>query len=560
MADRQLQGSAHWFDPSTGATILNESSVSAGAVMEALGQQHPEMASLIRWSIDTQPSRNSGIFERDKYVTPGNIYDQMKTAYEAVQSDDVVSGVLDTTESLALAKMDFEADDPDEENIWNQIAGDLDLDSRLREIWRELFIYSNAYVVEWWGIKDYKVGRVTPDQPKRKKSFTRLKVPTGLTLLDPLKVVPVGNLMFDSQRLAYIATRGEGDDFRNILNGDNTKDLTVLQLIDSPYEPDETEKATLSALNIDVSNLFLLNKDRVWRHTITKSSYERFAHVRMKSIFEILDLKTQLKQMDRAYLIGGTNFIVLIKKGSDELPAKPQEISALATQVKMAARVPVIVGDHRLSVEIVTPKIDNTLKAERYNTLDTRIEARLFQMFMTGREGGGAKGDDSIKVARIVARGLESRRHMMRRAIEKNLISKIYERNKVAFTGPAKLVFHPKRVALDFDPVVATFLQDLRDRGDISRETILDELDFSQYDEARKRQREEEYYDDIFQTTVPFSGAVGGPGKPLGPGATDSQKRKAGRTGGGNRNGGGRNPDSKTPNSSPVRPRKGDND
>lgn len=563
MGDRQLQGSSHWYDPMSGATILNESAVSSDAVMSALSEQHPEFASLIRWSVDSHPRRSEGIFDRDRYVTPINIFDQMKVAYEALQSDDVVSGVLDTTESLAFAKMDFEADDPDEEDIWNQIAADLDLDSRLREIWRELFCYSQAYVCEWWGTKTYKVGRVVPSQSKRKKTPVRLKVPISLTLLDPLKVVPVGNLMFGRERLAYHATEVERDQFRDVLSGDNLDDLTVLQLIDRPYEPDQLERKQLGDLNIDPNNLFLLNEQRVWRHTVTRASYERFASVRMRAIFELLDLKAQLKQMDRAYLIGGTNFIILVKKGSDELPAKPQEISALASQVKMAARVPIIVGDHRLSVEIITPKTDLTLNAERYNTLDTRIEARLFQMFMTGRSGGGAKGDDSIKVARVVARGLESRRHMMRRSLEGNLVRKIYEANEDVFaSGPAKLVFHPKRVALDFDPAVATFLQDLRDRGDISRETVLDEMDYSQYDEARKRLREKDFFDGIFKTTIPFSGPLGGnpaTDDPAEAPITKEQKRTAGRTGGGNRNGGGSNPDSKTPNSSPVRPRKGDN-
>ncbi len=902
MTVKKYPGSELWFDGSS-ATLVNESSVSSDMVMTAMEQQVPELAALIRWGVDTQ-KRAGGMFERDKYVTPGNVFEQMRVAYGAAQEDDVVSGVLDTTESLAFAKMDFEAEDPDEEDVWNQIAGDLDLDSRLREMWRELFTVSQFYCAVWYGVKTYKVGRVVPGQPKRKKEYTKLKVPIALSLLDPLKVIPVGNFMFGTERLAYHATRNENDQFVSTLAG-NALDATVLQLIESKYTPDREEASTLANLDIDPNNLFLLNKDRVWRHTATRSSYERFAHIRMRSVFELLDLKNQLKQMDRAHLIGGplridqriptpegwkpigaarvgdevfsvdgltttivgvypqgvltdmhkvtftdgtevvcdlnhpwtvvnrrgrsrtiplsrileeglfesngpgkrlhrhripiafplvlpevdlpldpyllgymlgdgsftqstpkitcaetmdeqpwrnvlpsgitvsqyetrpgfcpqyglkgfawhqnevtaglrdvglwgmvdedkfipdeylwssepqrwallqglcdsdghshqaggveiatvseklamgivhlaqslggvatigirpgvrnerdchrvwvslhqteapfrlrrkilkwqarrtpyvrafhsvvpvadaeaiciktarddglfltegmvvthnTNFIVLVTKGSDNLPAKPQEITALATQVKMAARVPIIVGDHRLDVKIITPETDSTLNAERYNTLDTRIEARLFQMFMTGRSGGGAKGDDSIKVARVVARGLESRRHMLRRSIEANLVNKIFKLNEDQFaSGPAKMVFHPKRVALDFDPAVATFLQDLRDRGDISRETVLDEMDFSQYDEARKRQREKKFFDDIFETTIPFSGAAPGTKPATGPAKvqTDSEKRAAGRTGGGNRNGGGSNPDSKTPNSSPVKPRKGSNE
>jgi hypothetical protein len=110
--------------------------------------------------------------------------------------------------------------------------------------------------------------------------------------------------------------------------------------------------------------------------------------------------------------------------------------------------------------------------------------------------------------------------------------------------GWADIRFHPKRIALDFDPAVATLIQNLRDHGDISRESTLDELGFDQDDEARKRQKEKEQYDDIFTpVNVPF----------------DSPGKAGQNDGGGNANGGGSNPDSFTPNSGPVNPRKGNN-
>jgi hypothetical protein len=552
------QGSETWTDE-TGAVIINETAVGTNAVMAELAEQQPEVAALVRWGQQTQ-RRQGGLFERDRFITPGNIYDQMRTAYDAAEHDDIVGGILDTTEALAFGKLDLETDDEDEEDIWNQIAADLDLDARLREMWRELFTVSQFYAVTWWGTKSYQVRGKTKGGVKRKKQFAKLRVPTAITLLDPLKIVPVGNFLFNKERLAYIATNDEAESFDRVLAGHNTTDLVVRELIEEKYNPTETERKTLSDLEIDPLKLYLLNEKRVWRHTATRAQYERFAKLRMKSVFELLDLKQQLRQMDRAHLIGGTNFIVLVKKGTDDLPAKPAEISSLAAQVKAAARVPVIVGDHRLEVEIITPKTDTTMRPERYNTLDSRIEARLFQMFMTGNYAAGAKGDDSIKLAKVVGRGLEGRRHMLRRSLELHVLKPTVERNE-QFTAPCKLRFHPKRVALDFDPALATFLLDLRDRGDISRESILDEVDFSQADESRKRKMEAEKYDDVFQTQVPFSSpnASGAPGaKPNKPGA-GADPRTGGRRAGGLRNGGGLNPDSKTPNSNPARPRRGNN-
>jgi hypothetical protein len=240
-----------------------------------------------------------------------------------------------------------------------------------------------------------------------------------------------------------------------------------------------------------------------FRHTATRPQYQPFATVRMKSIFELLDLKSQLRQMDRAHLIGGTNFIIVVTKGTDQLPAKPQEIANLQSQVRTVARLPVLVGDHRLHVEIITPKLDNTLKAERYNAIDSRISSRLYLTMVSGAYQSGTTGDDSIKLTKVIARGLESRRHMLRRTLEKQLFGPLFMSNEVLTTQP-KLEFHPKNIALDFDPNFASFLLDLRASSELSRETLLSQFDMDEADEARLLEREREIYDDIFQTAIPF--------------------------------------------------------
>lgn len=549
-------GSEHWYDTEAGAVILNETAYPNDQIMAALYEQHPEVAALVRWQSNTQrPNRQGGLLDRDRYITPCNVYEQMRLAYQAAAQDDIVSGVLDTTETLAFAKVDIECDDEDEENIWNQIAADIDLDSRLREMWRELFTVSQFYAVDWWGRKAYKVKGTSDKGISRKKGYN-LKVPTALTMIDPLKVVPVGNFMFNKERLAYIASRTEGAEIDEVLAGENSTDLVVAQLIDGKYEPGRSERQYLGELGVDVDRLYLLNEKMVWRHTATRAQYERFAGLRLESVFELLDLKYQLRQMDRAHLLGGTNFIVLVKKGTDEMPGRPSELAQLANQFRVSSRVPVIVSDHRIEIEIITPKTDMTLKPERYNTIDSRIESRLFQMFMTGNYASGTKGDDSIKLARVVARGLESRRHMLRRSIEKFVLQPILKANSQLKSEP-KLRFHPKHVALDFDPAWATILQDLRDRGDLSRESHLDELDFSQSDEARKRKMEKKRYDSTFNTVVPFSkDTTDGTGAKTNKPKSGADPKTGGRNGGGNRNGGGRNPDSKTPNSNPQKPKK----
>jgi hypothetical protein len=178
-------------------------------------------------------------------------------------------------------------------------------------------------------------------------------------------------------------------------------------------------------------------------------------------------------------------------------------LAALNNSVRSLSKVPVIVGDHRLEIEIVTPKIDMSLQPEKYNTLDARITARLFQMFMTGNFAAGAKGDDSMKLVRIVARGLESRRNMIRKSIEKQILMKIYDRNEQLIELPT-LQFHPKTIAIDFDPGLAAFYLDLMDRDATSLSTTLEQVDLDIDEEAKKKEREEEKYDDLFKRLTPL--------------------------------------------------------
>lgn len=175
MSDEPLgiEGSTHWFDPTSGGIILNDSEVATPAVMASLESQAPEVAAIARWantSVRGNGSRNS-LFERDRYVTPDSIYDQFRTAYDAMQSDDVVAGVGEITENLALGWIGFDADEEDEADVFLQMAEDIDLDGRIREMWRDRFAISQGYVSVIWGQKTYKARGVTASGNKKRKEY-----------------------------------------------------------------------------------------------------------------------------------------------------------------------------------------------------------------------------------------------------------------------------------------------------------------------------------------------------------------------------------------------------
>ena len=878
-----MAGSEHMVGSMEGSVVLNETTIPNSEVWEALGNTDPEgmgdvERALVNWGKSTRKA--GSIFDRDRFVTPDKVFHQFKMALDAAESDDVVSGIVETTEALAYNKVSMSSEDEDEEDIWNQIIEDLDLITRMREMWREMFIVSQFYCGIMWGRKTYTV-RGSGTSRKRRKSYD-LFVPIGLTLFDPMTVLPVGSFMFRKDQLVYIADKTQAGTIDQVLAGDNSTDLVVDQFLGGRYELDRPDRNRLQEVTgADyLEGTFLMNSENVFRHTATRPDYQRFATVRMKSVFELLDLKQQLRQMDRAHLLGGplrvdqkvwtengskaigdtvvgdkvygpsgelvdvvgvypqgvlsmnkveftdgsvvycddshwwtvenrglksnkmetiqlseikergitfnnggtgayrwrvpmtapveyperdfpmhpyllgymlgdgsfgqtspkihsaetdhpwsdvlpdgvrttvhdfeegrcpqyviagvewrnnplmkaiealnlrgvtgvnkfvpeqymtgsvaqrvdllaglfdsdghvlntpdmkgaieffntseslcdsvvelvqslggvavkrlrtqdprpnhkpcwrvlvhwnnelepplrlqrklnswehkekpifraiksitpsldaeavcikvdsedglfltesyvtthnTNFIIVFKRGSDANPARQGDLASLKTQVQNAARIPVIIGDHTIDVEIITPKLDLTMSPERYNTLDARITARLYQILMSGNYAAGSKGDDSIKLARFIARSMESRRAAIGDAIYKNVLLKTFERNVPQFKYLPKLNFHPKRISLDFDATASQYMLDLRDRGDLSRETILREIDLDQDEEYRLRQREVQF-DKVFQpTNVPFGAA--------------------GRAGGGNANGGGTNRKAGRPEGSPT--------
>lgn len=524
--------------------VINESGVEVDhtSVIDHV-RRSPEVAALSSWATNLQRSTNQAsrrrgtITERDRYVSPAHVFGQFETARHASTEDDMVSGWLDTTEGLAFSRMSFECDDEQQGDIWNQIARDLDLDSRLREMWREFLTYSQCVVGTYWASKAYKIRGKTAGG-KRSKKVATVKAPLGLTILDPMKIVPVGSLMFNQESLAYMADRNEADYITDVFAGKET-DLIVTELFESEYKLTETDKKMLADYGCDrrgTGTYFKCKDDRVFRHTATRQQYLPFADLRLKSIFELLDLKAQLRQMDRVFLVASTNFIILIKKGTDQLPADQKEVNALAGYARTLARIPMLVGDHRLNVEIVTPSNDRTLDAERYNVLNASISARLYQIFSLGGFSAATRGDDTAKIMRMVARGLGSKRHQLRRSVERNVIRPIMDANPLVLDESPDLRFTPKRIALDFDANMAQFILDLAERGDLSRDTLLAEYDFDQDEEFVKRKRESaQGMDDVFKTRIPFSSPDSQPFQEEPP----QSPKRAGRSQGGNRNGGG---------------------
>lgn len=497
-------------------------------------------AQLGTWVKQQRAVTNRGsLFDRSTYAAPDNPYDQMRIARVAVANDDVVAGAAEVTEGLAFQGVKWESAEADEADVFNQISTQLNLDLYLRAAYREMFTCSQVVTATWWGWKTFKVrGRsvaippldkqvdpatgvdlfleprdpvtnrpLKPTRGVRRRKEYRIWCPVAMSILDNLRVVPVGSRLFGEDRLAWQATEEE----ISLWDGDGimlAADPIMATLFLGRYTPGKAEAGYLAGLGVDPKRLLELNPDYVWRHTLTRPAYQDFADVRLKSVFKLLDLKQQLMEADRVQLIGAANYILLVKKGTKEDPAYPEEITNLRDNFDIIAKLPVIISDHRLEIEIITPALDLTLQGEKYDTLDRRILSRLMGALTVA--SNGQRNESSLTVARGVARVLESRRHMMKRTLEHRLATAVVEHpynlkaGGLGFQETPNLAFTPRNVQLDNDAQMIQAILSTRNSKDLSRESWLEFIGFDQEVEAQRREMEAEAFDPIFQTAVPF--------------------------------------------------------
>jgi len=329
---------------------------------------------------------------------------------------------------------------------------------------------------------------------------------------------------FGGERLAWRAEAAEWQLYQQYLLNQRI-DPAMARFYAGPYTIGAAEAAALKDYNS--SRLILLNYETVKRYTATKSDYERWAPLRMKSIFRLIDMKLQLMSADRVALVGAANYILLVKKGDKDRPAVPGEIENLREGFRTLAKVPVIFSDHRLEIEIVTPKQDYTLDPEKYNLIDSKIVQRL----LSGLPNSGANGGFKFELGRSTQLTLQGRRHMLKRFLEQELARAVVNHPKNAGVfdqGAPSLAFSPASIQVGDVAALAQQIVSLRTMNEISRESTLEFFGLDQGAEAMRRQLEELLYDDVFKTAVPFSAQGGQP-----PAAQGGNGQDGGRPAGG---------------------------
>ena len=485
------------------ANVINTTEIATGDI--AKDPQMREIASkLSRWVDNARSaSGQTSMFDRGMFTPPDNPYDEMRAARNAVKYDSTVAGVAETTEAFAFQGVKWEGTNADEADVFNQLARDQNLDAVIRAMWREEFTSGQFVAASMWGERTFVVRGRTGNGNRRKKTY-KIWAPLQIRILDSAKCVPVGVGPLGGEMLAWQATKSEIGSYQNAYSGEHIDPLMTM-FFQGTYICGPEESGELAQLGVDPNRLLVMNPQYVFRHTLTKPDYERFAEIRLKSCFALLDLKRQLMQSDRASLIGAANYILLIRKGAKDEPALPAEMANLRENYNFIAKMPVIISDHRLSIDIIAPKTDFTLDAAKYQVLDSRLLTRLLGTLTIG--GSGQRNETQTTLSGAVARIMENRRHMLKRTLELHLARAVVEhpRNAGIFETEPNLVYTPRNIALAMDPAYVAGLLALRTQREISRETILEYFGLDEAVEAQRLEMEAVEFDDIFKTAIPYA-------------------------------------------------------
>lgn len=506
--------------------IVNETNLPDAQVRHAIETLFEEHASVLGVSpgnsFSSYSNGGGSLLARAKFQTPKNVLEEIILARDLAERDDDVASTIGMMLAMAFGEgMMHTHEDEVTVALFDKIAKHTNLDLSFQEIYRELLIASQVVTVALFTRTELQIKPQGAD-----RSRTRDIIAPLIGVLPSEQIRVLDDDTFRTGTLAYKPATGAQEQWlreffapatspgrkaemrrenpvltsllveQRILEGEDTQGFMAVDQPDPAYG----------------NEVYVLNPRMVDRSTFPKGA-AKYPRPLMTRDFSLLEAKRLLNIMDHALLQGGSNFLVVAKKGSDERPAMPEEISNLHQVVRRASASGVIIGDHRLSIEIITPDLEELLNAQKRGMLGRKIATALLRLPAFSEEKGG--GQAVLKDAEIVSRVIHSDRRLVRRHVENNIYDDVVERNPTQFqSGPASIWF-PKIVLQGLQYFTDLVLK-LRDRGDISRRSAVQAGGFDYDAEVQARRREKP--DDRIMTApvVPFSGAGGGGQDPQG--------------------------------------------
>jgi hypothetical protein len=498
------------------ALVVNETDLPDQVVQRAVMDYVQENASVLGVSAGSSfgaYANEGSLLARTRYRTPGNVMEEIRLARDMAERDDDVAPAIGAMIATAFSEgMAHIHRDPVMASVFDEIAANCNLDEVWAELYREWLIASGVTTATVYTRESFSF---VPDGESQQR--TRDVVAPLIGVLPAEQIRVIGSDLFRTGTLALKPANGAQESFLRELHDPKTTEARRRVLRER-----DPVMAALTIGRIDVRDpfpgsflsetndpavgdeLFLLNPRLVIRSTMAKGAWSYPRPVLTRN-FALLEAKRLLNIMDYALLQGGSNYLVIAKKGTDQKPAKQSEVDNLYGMISRASRTGVLVGDHRLDVQIVTPELKELLNPEKRNLLGRKLANAMLRVPELDEDAGGEGQKTSVEIA---SRVVTYDRKMLKRHVEK-IYAEVVRRNST-IQAPARIWF-PK-IILQGTQWFTDYVLKLRDRGDISRKTAVGAGGFD-YDAEVARRRLEKPDDRVMvPAAVPFDSPNRGAG------------------------------------------------
>jgi hypothetical protein len=511
--------------------IVNETGLPDHVVQEAVSTYIDEHASMLGVNAGATFQNYGGdgsLLARRGFKTPKDVFEEIALARDMAERDDDIGATLGSMLAMAFGeRMQNTHEDEVTVALFNEVAKHARLSQTFKELYREWLISSSVTTVSLFTRESFQF---MPEGADRQRTRTMVAPLIGVLPAEQIRVI--GNDLFGTAKLAYKPNAGQDKWLREFFSDKTTaarkaemrrEDPVLAALLVGPVEDDEGDTVS-KATN---TQLYALNPRMTARSTMPKGAW-KYPRPLLTRNFALLEAKRLLNLMDYALLQGGSNFLVVAKKGSEKMPAKQEEVQNLHDVVRRASRTGVIIGDHRLSIEIITPDLGELLSASKRNLIGKKLANALLRVPEAESETGA--GGEGVKArTELVQRVITADRDDLVRHVEHYQYEEVVRRNPQSLPkGPASIWF-PKLI-LQGTQFFTDYILKMRDRGDIPRRYAVEAGGFD-YDAAvQQRKREKASGDDRVMTpaAVPFSSPNQGPqdnqpGRPRGTSSANGQ-------------------------------------
>jgi len=419
---------------------------------------------------------------------PSNPHDIMKLATELYLSDEFIGTAIDMMVDFSAQGLEIECEDREVKEWFEQWMEDVNLAGLMSPIFLDYYRVANVYIT---------------------REFDEEGIPVAYSLLDPIQTEVLGPLVFGQEEIALNLSR----ELVDMVSNPTLQSASHLERI--PAEMIEKIRPG--------SNRYIIPPEKVSRITRKKQPYERYATTLLNKVFWPALYKQKTRLMDLSVVEGTMNQILKITIGNDEYPATQEDLVRVSELFQTPQKSFIVVYNHTLQMEFVTPKGLENLDAKKYDPLNQEILAGLGipRVLIDGTSGFTSSAAGWLSTLGVMEK-LEAARSDVLRWLRQ-------EFRQVAQAKGFKAVPTPKfrKLNLRSDQTFKNVLLALYDRGLLSQESILDQANFS-YDIELERKKEEQPNAQYFMPAkLPYYGGssnqqVGPPNQGRPSGTTDN--------------------------------------